>query len=79
MEKTILYVVESVWQAALFAVVTAALELLGIGVLLLCGLATPGAACRGQYNPLSDTASGAAVCAYGCADFLFCVEKVEKS
>lgn len=42
MEKTILYVVKSVWQAALFAVVTAALELLGIGVLLLCGLATPG-------------------------------------
>lgn len=42
MEKTILYVVKSVWQAALFAVVTEALELLGVGVLLLCGLATPG-------------------------------------
>lgn len=42
MEKTILYVVKSVWQAVLFAVVTAALELLVIGVLLLCGLAAPG-------------------------------------
>ncbi len=42
MEKNILYVMKSVWQAVLFAAVTAGLELMVIGVLLLCGITTPG-------------------------------------
>ncbi|MBO5277988.1 MAG: GHKL domain-containing protein [Lachnospiraceae bacterium] len=38
MENNLLYLVKSIWQMLIFAVITAGLELLGMGLFMLCGI-----------------------------------------